>query len=110
MTDRPTPEKAPERAPVRAAIVQLLSNMRDGKEIREYLNRFAQLDQERFAVVKVGGAIIEEQLDALAAALAFLQSVGLAPVVVHGGGPQLNTALEAAGFPEDRATPSPPPI
>ncbi|MGJ3232093.1 MAG: acetylglutamate kinase [Oceanicaulis sp.] len=102
MTDAPTPEKAPERAPVRAAIVQLLSNMRDGKEIREYLNRFSRLDQERFAVVKVGGAIIEEELHALAAALAFLQSVGLAPVVVHGGGPQLNTALEAAGFPEQR--------
>lgn len=102
MTDAPTPEKAPERAPVRAAIVQLLSNMRDGKEIREYLNRFSRLDQERFAVVKVGGAIIEEELDALAAALAFLQSVGLAPIVVHGGGPQLNAALEAAGFPEQR--------
>lgn len=102
MSNAPTPEKAPERAPVRAAIVQLLSNMRDGKEIREYLNRFSRLDQERFAVVKVGGAIIEEELDALAAALAFLQSVGLAPVVVHGGGPQLNAALEAAGFPEAR--------
>jgi len=76
--------------------------MRDGKEIREYLNRFSELDQERFAVVKVGGAIIEEDLEALAGALAFLQSVGLAPIVVHGGGPQLNTALEAAGFPEER--------
>jgi acetylglutamate kinase len=96
------PEKRGQGAPVRSAIVQLLSHMRDGKEIREYLNRFAQLDQERFAVVKVGGAIIEEQLDQLAAALAFLQSVGLAPIVVHGGGPQLNTALEAAGFPEQR--------
>lgn len=96
------PEHRGQGAPVRAAIVQLLSNMRDGKEIREYLNRFSRLDQERFAVVKVGGAIIEEQLEDLAAALAFLQSVGLAPVVVHGGGPQLNTALEAAGFPEQR--------
>ncbi|XBQ14812.1 MAG: acetylglutamate kinase [Oceanicaulis sp.] len=96
------PETAPERSVVRSAIVRLLSNMRDGKEIREYLNRFSRLDQERFAVVKVGGAIIEEDLDALAAALAFLQSVGLAPVVVHGGGPQLNLALEAAGFPEER--------
>ena len=88
--------------PVRSAIVQLLSNMRDGKEIREYLNRFSELDQERFAVIKVGGAIIEEQLEDLAGALAFLQSVGLAPIVVHGGGPQLNTALEAAGFSEER--------
>lgn len=104
MTTDPTtpPERAPARAPVRAAIVQLLSHMRDGKEIREYLNRFSELDQERFAVVKVGGAIIEEQLDALAAALAFLQSVGLAPIVVHGGGPQLNAALETTGFPEER--------
>ena len=76
------PERGGANAPVRSAIVQLLSNMRDGKEIREYLNRFSELDQERFAVVKVGGAIIEEDLDALAAALAFLQSVGLAPIVV----------------------------
>lgn len=90
------------RPPVRAAIVELLSHMRDGKEIREYLNRFSELDEERFAVIKVGGAIIEAQLDDLARALAFLQSVGLAPIVVHGGGPQLNTALEAAGFPEER--------
>jgi len=95
-------ERGGANAPVRSAIVQLLSNMRDGKEIREYLNRFSELDEERFAVVKVGGAIIEEDLDALAGALAFLQSVGLAPIVVHGGGPQLNTALEAAGFPETR--------
>jgi len=93
---------AAPRAEVRAAIVQLLSNMRDGKEIREYLNRFSQLDQERFAVVKVGGAVIREDIGALAAALAFLQSVGLAPVVVHGGGPQLDAALKKAGFPEQR--------
>ena len=52
------PERGGANAPVRSAIVQLLSNMRDGKEIREYLNRFSELDQERFAVVKVGGAII----------------------------------------------------
>lgn len=82
---------------VRQTIVQLLSHMRDGKEIREYLHRFSRLDQARFAVVKVGGAIIRDDLEALAAALAFLQTVGLAPVVVHGGGPQIDEALAAAG-------------
>ncbi len=101
MTGAPS-ETRLARPPVRAAIVELLSHMRDGKEIREYLNRFSELDQERFAVIKVGGAIIEDQLEDLARALAFLQSVGLAPIVVHGGGPQLNAALEAAGFPEER--------
>ncbi|PWE16454.1 acetylglutamate kinase [Marinicauda salina] len=76
--------------------------MRDGKEIREYLTRFSRLDQERFAVVKVGGVVMEDSLDELAAALAFLQSVGLSPVVVHGGGPQLDAALSAAGIASER--------
>jgi len=83
---------------VRQTIVQLLSNMRDGKEIREYLARFSGVDQERFAVIKIGGAVIRDDLDGLAAALAFLQTVGLSPVVVHGGGPQLDVALEEAGI------------
>ena len=83
---------------VRPTIVRLLSHMRDGKEIREYLQRFSGLDQERFAVIKVGGAVIQEDLEGLATALAFLQSVGLSPVVVHGGGPQLDTALSEAGI------------
>ena len=87
---------------VRQTIVQLLSHMRDGKEIREYLHRFSGIDQERFAVIKVGGAVIQDDLEGLAAALAFLQTVGLTPVVVHGGGPQLDTALEAAGIETER--------
>ena len=88
--------------PVRQTIVQLLSHMRDGKEIREYLHRFSGVDQERFAVIKVGGAVIQDDLDGLASALAFLQTVGLTPVVVHGGGPQLDAALDAAGIATER--------
>jgi bifunctional N-acetylglutamate synthase/kinase len=86
----------------RSTIIRLLSHMRDGKEVREYLNRFSRLDQSRFAVVKVGGAVIRDDLDGLAAALAFLQTVGLSPVIVHGGGPQLDAALEAAGMTSER--------
>jgi acetylglutamate kinase len=87
---------------VRQTIVQLLSHMRDGKEIREYLHRFSGVDQERFAVIKVGGAVIRDDLPGLAAALAFLQTVGLSPVVVHGGGPQLDAALAEAGIGSER--------
>ena len=86
----------------RASIVRLLGLMRDGREVRQYLQRFAQLDQSRFAVIKVGGAILRDELDTLADALAFLQSVGLTPVVVHGGGPQLDEALVAAGVVSER--------
>jgi acetylglutamate kinase len=86
----------------RETIVQLLSHMRDGKEVRDYLNRFSRLDQSRFAVVKVGGAVIRDDLQGLAAALAFLQTVGLSPIIVHGGGPQLDAALSEAGFGNER--------
>jgi acetylglutamate kinase len=95
MTQSPKPA-------VRQTIVQLLSQMRDGKEIREYLHRFSGLEQERFAVIKVGGAIIQDDLDSLAASLAFLQTVGLSPVIVHGGGPQLDESLRAARIPSER--------
>lgn len=97
-TGTPAPERGGAAVPVRSAIVQLLSQMRDGKEIREYLTRFSRLDQERFAVIKVGGAVMEEEMAALSASLAFLQTVGLAPIVVHGGGPQLDKALSEAGI------------
>ena len=81
---------------IRQTIVQLLSNMSDGKEIRSYLQRFSEVDQSRFAVIKIGGAILEEQLEETAAALAFLHTVGLTPIVLHGGGPQLDRALAQA--------------
>lgn len=81
----------------RETIVQLLSNMSDGKEIRSYLQRFSELDQSRFAVIKIGGAILAEQLEETAAALAFLHTVGLTPIVIHGASVQLDAALAAEG-------------
>lgn len=83
---------------VRQTIVRLLSNMASAREIDQYLKRFAQLDAKRFAVVKVGGAVLRDDLDALTSSLAFLQQVGLTPIVVHGAGPQLDEELAAAGI------------
>jgi len=83
---------------VRQTIVRLLSSMASAREIDQYLKRFAQLDAKRFAVVKVGGAVLRDDLDALTSSLAFLQQVGLTPIVVHGAGPQLDEELGAAGI------------
>ena len=83
---------------VRPTIVRLLSNMGSAKEIQQYLRRFSQLDAARFAVVKVGGAILRDELEALVSSLAFLQQVGLTPIVIHGAGPQLDAAVVAAGI------------
>jgi bifunctional N-acetylglutamate synthase/kinase len=82
----------------RQTIVRLLSAMGSAKEIQQYLKRFSQLDAKRFAVVKVGGAVLRDELSDLTSSLTFLQQVGLTPIVLHGAGPQLDVELEAAGI------------
>ncbi len=86
---------------LRPTIVRLLSNMASAKEIQQYLKRFSQQDAARFAVVKVGGAVLRDELDALVSSLAFLQQVGLTPIVLHGSGPQLDAEMSAAGLDRD---------
>ena len=73
-------------------ILKLLSSMSSEKEIRKYLNRFSS-DDYRFAVIKVGGAVIQSDLENLVSSLAFLNEVGLRPIIVHGGGPKLSEEL-----------------
>ncbi len=82
----------------RKTIVRLLSSMGSAKEIQQYLKRFSQLDAKRFAVVKVGGAVLRDELGDLTSSLTFLQQVGLTPIVLHGAGPQLDQELAAAGI------------
>ncbi|KAG9248667.1 hypothetical protein BJ878DRAFT_487262 [Calycina marina] len=81
----------------RSTVVQLLSNIGSKREVQQYLSHFSSVSSQQFAVIKVGGAIITEHLESLTSALAFLNHVGLFPVVVHGAGPQLNKLLEEAG-------------
>lgn len=83
---------------LRPTIVRLLSNISSTREIQLYLDRFSQVDAERFAVVKVGGAVLRDNLDDLVSSLGFLQQVGLTPLVIHGAGPQLDTELASEGI------------
>ena len=54
----------------------------------------------KIVVVKYGGnAMIDDTLkSAFAADMAFLRTVGIHPVVVHGGGPQINAMLKRLGL------------
>ncbi|KAI0476015.1 Aspartate/glutamate/uridylate kinase [Xylariaceae sp. FL0804] len=81
----------------RAAVIQVLSNVGSKREVQQYLSHFSSVSSQRFAVIKVGGAILTDYLDELCSSLAFLYHVGLFPIIVHGAGPQLNDLLEAAG-------------
>src|SRR3569623_867953 len=83
---------------LRQTIVRLLSSMASAKEIKQYLKRFSQIDAKRFAVVKVGGAVLRDDLEALTSSLDFLQEVGLTPIVIHGALPQRDEQMAAAGI------------
>lgn len=76
----------------------LLSSFASRKEIDQYLRTFTGVDSAKFAVIKVGGGILRDARDELASSLAFLQRIGLSPIVVHGAGPQLDEALRAASI------------
>ena len=54
----------------------------------------------RFTVIKLGGSVMEdpEALRALLVDVVFMQTVGMRPVVVHGGGKAITHAMEQAGL------------
>lgn len=54
----------------------------------------------RFTVIKLGGSVMEEPeaLRALLVDVVFMQTVGMRPVVVHGGGKAITLAMERAGL------------
>ncbi|KAF5719776.1 arg-6 [Fusarium globosum] len=80
----------------REIVAQALSNIGSKRETVAYLKVFT-LTSQHFAVIKVGGAILQEHLDEFCASILLLYELGLYPVIVHGGGPQLNSLLEAEG-------------
>lgn len=56
--------------------------------------------RDKIVVVKYGGnAMVDDELKrAFAADMAFLRTVGVHPVVVHGGGPQISAMLKKLGM------------
>ncbi len=82
----------------RDTLVKLLSNLGSKKEVEQYLRHYCGVDSQRFAVIKIGGSVLFDQLDTVAASIAFLRQVGLTPLVVHGPGARLDPALAEAGL------------
>ncbi|KPM36497.1 Protein arg-6, mitochondrial [Neonectria ditissima] len=87
----------PARDRTREIVAQAVSSIGSKREGQQYLKLFTSVSSKKFAVIKVGGAILTEYLDELCRSLLFLNELGLYPVIVHGAGPQLNRLLEEAG-------------
>ena len=78
---------------IKNTILKLLGAIGSEKEINKYIEKFSSPEQ-RFAVIKVGGSLIENDLENLISSLVFLNQVGLKPVILHGAGPMLSAALD----------------
>ncbi|OFN77538.1 acetylglutamate kinase [Corynebacterium sp. HMSC070E08] len=80
-------------------MLQGLSNAERATVLAEALP-WLQHYREKIVVVKYGGnAMVDDSLKAaFAADMVFLRTVGAKPVVVHGGGPQINDMLGKLGI------------
>lgn len=65
-------------------------------EAHRYIRRF----RDKIVVVKVGGSIQDddERMKALLTDVSFMSAVGMRPVLVHGGGKSITSAMNAAGL------------
>lgn len=56
--------------------------------------------RNRYVVVKLGGSTLDqpEAVDSLLTDVVFMASVGMRPVIVHGGGKSISAAMTAAGI------------
>ncbi|MBL1430036.1 MAG: acetylglutamate kinase [Robiginitomaculum sp.] len=82
----------------RQVVRELLGAMTEGREVRSWLKQFGKLERSRFAIIKIGGGTLHDELPIICSALAFLQKLGLCPVIVHGGGKQIDDALRSANI------------
>ena len=82
---------------IKETILKLLGAIGSEKEIKKYIEKYSSPEQ-RFAIIKVGGSVIQNDLDNLVTSLVFLDQVGLKPVILHGAGPMLSAELDLLGI------------
>ncbi|EHK18876.1 uncharacterized protein TRIVIDRAFT_57695 [Trichoderma virens Gv29-8] len=81
----------PTKDRTREIVAQTLSSIGSKREGAQYHQLFTSVSSKKFAVIKVGGAILTVAFSIT------LHELSLYPVIVHGAGPQLNRLLEEAG-------------
>lgn len=93
--------RAASTAAAGSSIKHLVGNLNTLGDVEDlaitYGLQNSSLPVRKAAVVKIGGEVIQKQLDSLVPSLQALLAAGLQPVIIHGGGPQLNDELAKAG-------------
>lgn len=89
----PNPAAAERGAPPTPAELTPQDTARVLAEALPFIHRF----RGKVVVVKYGGSVGEDSLANFAADVVLLRTVGILPVVVHGGGPQISEMMRRLG-------------
>jgi Amino acid kinase family len=81
-----------------ARVLAGVENLADAEDLTRWLREGRAGAQGRTVIIKVGGEVVDTGLDELADALSALRAAGASPIVVHGGGPQMNKEIERLGL------------
>jgi len=86
----------PDRDTWSIALQQAIEKADTLIEALGWIRRF----RDKVTVIKLGGSVMEDQerLRHLLLDIVFMESVGMRPVVVHGGGAAISRAMDAAGI------------
>ncbi|MCF6319304.1 MAG: acetylglutamate kinase [Proteobacteria bacterium] len=87
---------------IQKLIREVLLQLGNSTEAQYYLDHYKKSNQVKFAVVKVGGNVIETELEQLAQSLSLLTHLGLTPIVLHGAGPQLDKEIAQQNTPVNK--------
>jgi acetylglutamate kinase len=96
-----SPYSAEESSTVSIGELAQLSQMAPHEVIAQALREalpYVEALRGHFIVIKLGGSTLESQRDALEDII-WLRSLGAQPVLVHGGGPEINTWLDRLSIP-----------
>src|SRR5688572_7718589 len=88
-----------QREALQAVSINLLTPTLKADVLIEALGWIRQF-RDKYIVIKLGGSVLEhpDQLRHLLIDIVFLETVGMRPVVVHGGGAAISRSMDAAGL------------
>ena len=76
-----------------SSIKRLIGEFSSGSELKLFTDMIKQMPATKFALIKISGATLEKHMDEVTTDIAFLNQLGVFPVVVHGAGSKLDRAL-----------------
>ncbi len=79
-------------------VIEFLKIINGDKESQRFVRLFKKYGPARFALIKLSGAVIEESVNLIAMDLAYLSNLDLYPIVIHGGGKQIDIELKRYGM------------